>query len=329
MAQVLRRLPHVRDPNLLVGTETRDDAAVYRPDRRARGQALVFTTDFFSPVVDDPFAFGRIAAANALSDVYAMGGTPVLALNLLAYPAAVLPADAVAAIVAGGAAACEEAGVTIGGGHTIDDPEPKFGLAVIGWVDPKRVWRNVGARVGDELVLTKPLGAGVVTTAIKRELAKPAEIRAATKQMATLNREASLVLKRFAGAVHACTDVTGFGLLGHLLEMLDGSRRGARISLGAVPLLPGTRRLAALGSFAGGSKANLEHAQPQLHIDPALADDPYAGLLLADAQTSGGLLAAIDAKKAERVLAALHERGVKAARIGTITRAPVRITIVP
>lgn len=322
-------MPHVRDPNLLVGTETRDDAAVYRLDRRARGQALVFTTDFFSPVVDDPFAFGRIAAANALSDVYAMGGTPVLALNLLAYPAAVLPADAVARILAGGAAACEEAGVTIGGGHTIDDPEPKFGLAVIGWVDPTNVWRNVGARVGDELVLTKPLGAGVVTTAIKRGLAKPAEIRAATKQMATLNREASLVLERYAGAVHACTDVTGFGLLGHLLEMLEGSRRGARISLGAVPLLPGTRRLAALGSFAGGSKANLEHAQPKLRIHPALADDPHAGLLLADAQTSGGLLAAVDPKQVARIVAALTKRGVTAARIGTITRAPVRIAIDP
>jgi selenide,water dikinase len=326
LAQVLRRLPHVRDPALLVGTETRDDAAVYRPDRRARGQAIVFTTDFFSPVVDDPFDFGRIAAANALSDVYAMGGTPVLALNLLAYPAATLPATVVAKILEGGSAACGEAGVTIGGGHTIDDPEPKFGLAVIGWVDPKHVWRNVGARVGDELVLTKPLGAGVVTTAIKRGLAKPAEIRAATRGMATLNRDASDVLRRFGGAVHACTDITGFGLLGHLLEMLEGSKKGARLSYAKVPLLPGTQRLAALDAFAGGTRANLEHASKRLRV---LVDDPHAALLLADAQTSGGLLAAVASKSAARIVGALAQRGVAAARIGTITRAPIRITVEP
>lgn len=329
MAQVLRRLPHVDDPALLVGTDTRDDAAVYRLDRRAHGQALVFTTDFFSPVVDDPFDFGRIAAANALSDVYAMGGTPKLALNLLAYPPLALPARAVARILAGGAAACAEAGVTVGGGHTIDDPEPKFGLAVVGFVDPKAVWRNVGARAGDVLVLTKPLGAGVLTTAIKRRLAKPAETRAATASMAALNRSAAEVMRRFGRAIHAVTDVTGFGLLGHLLEMLDGSDVGARLSLAAVPLLPGTRRLAALDCFAGGSKANLEHARPRLESSPTLEGDPHAALLLADAQTSGGLLAAVAPASAKQLLAALRRRGLTAAVIGRITRKPVRIAIDP
>jgi selenide, water dikinase len=329
LAQVLRRLPQVHDPALLVGTETRDDAAVYRLGRRAHGQALVFTTDFFSPVVDDPFAFGRVAATNALSDVYAMGGTPLLALNLLAFPSAILPRQAVARILAGGAAACREAGIAVGGGHTLDDAEPKFGLAVVGLVDPKRLWRNVGARTGDVLLLTKPLGVGVVTTAIKRELARPAEVRAAIRSMTTLNRDAAATLRRFGAAIHAVTDVTGFGLLGHLLEMLDGSERGARISLSAVPMLPGARRLAALECFSGGTRANLEQARTRLRLAAGVRDDPHAALLLADAQTSGGLLAAVAPRDAARIAAALKSAGVRVASIGTITAPPVRITVEP
>lgn len=314
MAQVLRRLPLNVDENLLVGTETRDDAAVYRMGSRA----LVVTADFFAPVVDDPFDYGRIAAANALSDVYAMGAVPVLALNLLGYPAKVLGPRIIGRILAGGADACSEAGAAVGGGHTIDDPEPKFGLAVVGVVSPKKIWRNVGARAGDVLVLTKPLGIGVVTTAIKRNLVRPAEIRAATRVMATLNRAAAVALGRIGAAVHAVTDVTGYGLLGHLFEMLDGSRVAATLRYSQVPVLPAARRLAALDCFPGGSRANLASVAKRLRLHRALQADPSAALLLADAQTSGGLLAAIDPRAAGKAMKALAAAGVTASIIGEI-----------
>lgn len=309
-------MPHIHDDDLLVGTETRDDAAVYRLGSRA----LVFTADFFAPVVDDPYDFGRIAATNALSDVYAMGGTPKVALNLLAAPAKTLGARTIAAILRGGAEACREAGVTVGGGHSVDDPEPKFGLAVVGVVPPKAVWRNVGAREGDALVLTKPLGIGVVTTAIKRGLARPAEIRAATKVMSTLNRDAATALRSLGKAVHAVTDVTGFGLLGHLFEMLDGSKVAARLSLSAVPVLAGARRLATLDAFAGGSRANLASVAKRLVIADGLPET--TALLLADAQTSGGLLAAVGPRSLSRALAALRDAGVEGHVVGRIEAAP-------
>jgi selenide,water dikinase len=323
LAQVLRLLPPSTDPDLLVGTETRDDAAVYRIGARV----LVFTADFFAPVVDDPFDYGRIAAANALSDVYAMGAVPMLALNLLGFPAKVLAKRTVGRILAGGAAACAEAGATIGGGHTIDDPEPKFGLAVIGTTTARKVWRNVGARPGDVLVLTKPLGLGIVTTAIKRQLARPAEIREATRVMATLNRDAADVLRRQGGAVHAVTDVTGFGLVGHLLEMLDGSHVGATLGASAVPILPSARRLLAVDCVPGGTKANLAAAGRKLVLGRGV--DAAMGLLLADAQTSGGLLAAIDPRIAPRAVAALQRAGVPAVAIGECTAGKPRIRVAP
>lgn len=321
MAQVLRLLPQPTDPDLLVGTETRDDAAVYRMGARV----LVFTADFFAPVVDDPFDYGRIAAANALSDVYAMGAAPILALNLLGFPAKVLSKRTVGRILAGGAAACAEAGATIGGGHTIDDPEPKFGLAVIGTTTPRKVWRNVGARPGDVLVLTKPLGLGIVTTAIKRQLARPAEIREATRVMTTLNRDAAAVLGRIGAAVHAVTDVTGFGLVGHLLEMLDGSHVAATIGAGAVPILPAAHRLLAIDCVPGGTKANLAAAGRRLVLGRGV--DASTGLLLADAQTSGGLLAAIDPRAASRTIAALVRAGVPAVAIGECVAGKPRIRV--
>lgn len=305
----------------MVGTETRDDAAVYRMGSRV----LVFTADFFAPVVDDPFDYGRIAAANALSDVYAMGATPFLALNLLAFPAKVLPKRVVGRILAGGAAACAEAGATVGGGHTIDDPEPKFGLAVLGTTTPRKVWRNVGARPGDVLLLTKPIGIGIVTTAIKRQLARPAEIREATRVMATLNRDAAGALGRLGASVHAVTDVTGFGLLGHLLEMLDGSQVAATLAAAAVPVLPSARRLLALDCVPGGTRANLAAAGRKLSLARAL--DPSTGILLADAQTSGGLLAAIDPKAATRALALLKAAGVTASIIGEVVAGKPRIRV--
>lgn len=310
----------------MVGTETRDDAAVYRMGSRA----LVFTADFFAPVVDDPYDFGRIAATNALSDVYAMGGTPRVALNLLAAPAKLLGPRTIAAILRGGADACREAGTTVGGGHSVDDPEPKFGLAVLGVVPPKAVWRNVGAREGDALVLTKPLGVGVVTTAIKRGLARPAEIRAVTRLMSTLNRDAAVALRTIGRGVHAVTDVTGFGLLGHLFEMLDGSKVSARLRLTAVPVLAAARRLAHLDAFAGGSRANLASVAKRLVLAPGLPET--SGLLLADAQTSGGLLAAVGPRALPRALAALDAAGVVGHVIGHLEAAPrgrVRVHVEP
>ena len=325
---MLRALPAFTDPDLLVGTATRDDAAVYhlRSVGRLGTKAIVFTTDFFAPVVDDPFAFGRIAATNALSDVYAMGGRPLLALNILGYPPSVLDRRVVGRILAGGAAACRDAGIAIGGGHTIDDAEPKYGLAVVGVVSPNKVWRNVGARPGDVLVLTKPLGIGIVTTGIKRELAKPAEVRAATRVMTMLNRAAAEGLAVLGKSVHAVTDVTGYGLLGHLFEMLDGSGVAATLSLSAIPVLPAARRLAALGCIPGGTRANLEAVSKRVTMGRGISD-PNAALILADAQTSGGLLAAVAPRAATRALAELAARGVAAHVIGEIVSGRARVTV--
>lgn len=314
------------DPNVLVGPETKDDAAVYRLDA---SKALVMTTDFFSPVVDDPFDFGRVAAANALSDVYAMGGTPVLALNLVAFPSNTLPMRVLQRILAGGAEVAGQAGATLVGGHSVEDPEPKYGLAVLGLVHPRRVFKNVGARPGDRLLLTKPLGSGIVTTAIKRKLARPADIRTVTRIMATLNRAAAQVLVEHHGSVHAVTDVTGYGLLGHLLEMLEGSKVAARIDASVIPVLPAARRLAARGVFPGGSKANLKTAGRRVVFRGALAEDEAVQLLLADAQTSGGLLAAVGARRAARLGAALADAGVEVVDIGEITPGRPRIVVEP
>ncbi len=293
------------DPAVLVGTETRDDAAVYRLDAE---KALVCTTDFFTPVVDDPYDFGRIAAANALSDVYAMGGTPIFALNLVGFPARTLPMELLGQILEGGNTIAREAGIPILGGHSIDDPEPKYGMVAIGLVHPDRVWRNGGARPGDLLVLTKPLGIGVLTTAIKRELASDAEIEAAVRSMTTLNRAAADALHEVEASVHAVTDVTGYGLLGHLLEMVDASGCRARIDVAAIPILDGARAHAERGAIPGGSKANLESAAPRVTFAPTV--DALTQLLLADAQTSGGLLAAIAPEALPALTDAAARRGV-------------------
>lgn len=325
LAQVLRRLPVPTDPALLVGTETRDDAAVVRLGARA----LVLTADFFAPVVDDPYDYGRIAAANALSDVYAMGGRPLVAINLLAFPPKVLPARIVGRILKGGADTVAAAGAMIAGGHTLDDPEPKYGLAVVGLVAPNKIWRNVGAKPGDALVLTKPIGTGIVTTAIKRGLATKAEIRAVTTLMATLNDRAAAAFSSVQAHVHAVTDVTGFGLFGHLLEMLEGSKVGAQLSASAIPVLPAARRLAALDVFPGGTRANLTATAKSLKFRGALATDERTQLVLADAQTSGGLLAAIADKGLARALAALRRRGIEASVIGRVVRGPAKIVVDP
>lgn len=295
---------------MLVGHETSDDAAVYQ---LSPTEAVVETVDFFTPVVDDPFLFGRIAAANAFSDIWAMGARPLFALNLVGFPVAKLPMDVLGEILRGGADAAAEAGAPILGGHSIDDPEPKYGLAVTGLVHPDRVLRNVGARPGDALVLTKPLGSGIVTTALKRGVADPAVVDRAVAVMAALNRAAGEALAA-SGAVHALTDVTGFGLLGHALEMARGSDVTLALRAAAVPVLEGVRALAERDVAPGGTRANLAWVEPQTRFDAEV--DAAQRLVLADAQTNGGLLAAVDPARLDPVLAALREVGVQAAVVG-------------
>lgn len=309
---MLRHVERNHDPRVLVGHETHDDAAVYQltPSR-----AIVETVDFFTPVVDDPYWFGRIAAANAFSDVWAMGARPLFALNLVAFPVKTLPMEMLSDILRGGADTAREAGAPILGGHSIDDPEPKYGLAVTGEVHPRHVLRNVGAKPGDRLLLTKPLGAGIVTTAIKRDLA-PREVAAvAVEVMAELNRVAGEVLAA-SGAVHALTDVTGFGLLGHAWEMAEGSGVRLRLAAARVPVQDGVRELAAQDVVPGGTKANLAWVEPHTTFAPEV--DAAMRLVLADAQTNGGLLAAVPEKRAGKLLAALARAGVNVAEIGEV-----------
>jgi len=312
---VLRDLPRSEDPRALVGHETSDDAAVYAI---SDDTAIVETVDFFTPVVDDPYWFGRIAAANAFSDVWAMGARPLFALNLVGFPVQKLPRDVLAAILRGGADTARDAGAPILGGHSIDDPEPKYGMAVTGVVHPQRVLRNVGARPGDRLLLTKPLGSGILSTAIKRQLATAAQIDRVTELMARLNRAAGEVLAQAAtaGDVHALTDVTGFGLLGHAWEMAKGSGVALRLSAAAVPVLEGVVDLARQEVVPGGSKANVAWVEPHVRFGPGV--DPALRIVLADAQTNGGLLASVPAGRASATLTALAAAGVPAVEIGEV-----------
>lgn len=283
--------------------------------RLSATEAIVETVDFFTPVVDDPFVFGRIAAANAFSDIWAMGARPLFALNLVGFPVGKLPMEVLGEILRGGADAAAEAGAPILGGHSIDDPEPKYGLAVTGLVHPEKVLRNVGARPGDQLLLTKPLGSGIVTTAIKRGVAEAGLVDRAVRVMAALNRRAGETLAA-SGAVHALTDITGFGLLGHAWEMAEGSAVAFRLRLASVPLLEGVLALAAQDVVPGGTKANLAWVEPHVRFEAGV--DGPARLALADAQTNGGLLAAIAPERLEAVLEALRQSDVQAAVIGEV-----------
>jgi selenide,water dikinase len=313
----VRGLEPPDDPDLIVGLDTADDAAVYRV---RDDLALVLTTDFFTPIVDDPYDWGRIAATNALSDVYAMGGAPLLALNLVAWPREGLPFELLARVIDGGADVARAAGALIAGGHSIDDPEPKYGLAVVGTVEPDRVWRNAGGRPGDVLVLTKPIGLGVVSTAVKREGATPELLATAVEIMTTLNAGARDAGRAIGDAVHAATDVTGFGLLGHLGELARGSDVGAQVEHGAVPVIDGVPALVREGFVAGGTQRN--HAFVS-GFDDWGATSTDEQLLLADAQTSGGLLFAVDPEAADSLVAALVAQGTfAAARIGHLTPDP-------
>jgi selenide, water dikinase len=310
IAQVLREhalLP--TDPNVLVATETMDDAGVYRLSEHL---ALVQTLDFFAPLIDDPYAFGRIAAANALSDVYAMNGRPITALNIAAFPDDDLPLEILGEIVRGASERVTAAGAVTLGGHTVRDKEIKFGLSVTGLVDPREMLTNAGAKVGDILVLTKPLGTGFVTTAAKREECPPAVLERAIAQMVELNAIGRDAL-RAAGGASALTDVTGYGLAGHALEMAEGSKLTFEIDAAALPLIEGVEPLAIPRYHTRGSKSNREFVQARLHVDPQA--DPLRVEFLFDAQTSGGLLIAIAADRAGTLVAELRNRGAAAAAV--------------
>jgi selenide, water dikinase len=313
-------LPPVTDPNVLVGHATNDDAGVYRI---SADLALVQTVDFFTPVVDDPYDFGRIAAANALSDVYAMGGTPVTALNVAAFPVEELGTEVLARILEGGAAVAAEAGVVIVGGHTVKDDEPKYGLAVTGTIAPSRVVRNGGARPGDLLLLSKPVGTGILTTARKRDLIGDAELQPAIDQMVRLNDRAARAM--LAHGAHAATDVTGYGVAGHAGEMARASGVALAFDARAVPLFDGVLELIARDAVPGGTRDNLaEHAAFTTYADGV---GEALRIALSDAQTSGGLLIAIPRDGAERVLADLADLGT-AAIVGEVLDGPPGAVIV-
>ena len=311
--QVLSQLPRQHDPNLLVGLETGDDAAVYRISDEL---ALVQTLDFFPPIVDDPYWYGAISVANSLSDVYAMGGRPLLALNIVGFPIA-LDKSILAQVLLGGSEKAQEAGVLIVGGHTVDDQEPKYGLSVTGVVKPGAQMTNVGALPGDALVLTKPLGTGIITTAGKAEKVDEKVLAQAVEIMATLNRAASEAMIE-VGA-HACTDITGFGLLGHLQRMVIGSDVCARIRLSSVPVITGTWELLEQGIVPGGTRRNLESVEKVARWHPEISQE--AKLLLCDAQTSGGLLIALPRERVADLNREMEARGVSAAVVGEITEA--------
>jgi len=296
-------LPLQTDPNLIVGLENSEDAGVYRI---SEDLALIQTLDFFTPIVNEPFDFGRIAAANALSDVYAMGGHPITAMNIVCFPIGKLDKAILKEILRGGLEKIHEAGAVLAGGHSVDDLELKYGLSVTGLVHPDRVWTNSGARPGDVLILTKPLGTGILATAIKAGMASAEAESAAIELMATLNKTAAEVLSSFP--VHGCTDITGFGLLGHALEMARASKATLTIEAQKVPVMAEVLDHAGIGMVPAGSYANRNFCASSVrevgHIDPLLLD------VIADAQTSGGLLVALPADAASNALEELHAAGV-------------------
>ncbi|MFP4471935.1 MAG: selenide, water dikinase SelD [Bacteroidales bacterium] len=315
LERVLKDLPKVTDKNVLVGPDTSDDAAVYQI---SEDTALVQTLDFFTPVVDDPYYFGAIAAANALSDIYAMGAKPLFALNIVGFPDARLPMQVLKDILKGASDKAAEAGIFVLGGHTVEDTEPKFGMVVTGSVHPKKILTNAGAKPGDVLVLTKPIGTGIIATAVKNGLAEPSVAQIALQTMAALNDKAAQMMKEFD--VHACTDVTGFGLLGHLKEVVEASGVVAEIIAGQVPLIDGAWDLAASGSIPGGTKNNLDFVSEIVRWDEQIPE--VMKMLLCDAQTSGGLLVSLPAEDALKYIAQLNKDfGIAAMEIGTITAA--------
>lgn len=313
LEKVLANLPPSFDPNAIVDAATNDDAAVYKV---RDDLAVVQTVDFFTPIIDDPYAFGAISAANSISDIYAMGAKPIFGLNIVGFPSNRLPLSVLEEILRGAQDKAEEAGISVLGGHTVDDNEPKFGMAITGLVAPDKVIRNSTGKPGDALILTKPLGLGILTTALKQGLIGQEIEKVLIEVMAGLNRTAAEAMAAFP--VNACTDVTGFGLLGHLREMTAGAGVNAEIDFSAVPFIPEARQMAEMDVIPGGTLNNLAYVSPHVDFTPSLSRIDQ--LLLADAQTSGGLLISLPEGPAEELLATLLEKGVRAARIGKLTQ---------
>lgn len=305
------KLPKFYDSNLLVGTETSDDAAVYRISDEL---AMIQTVDFFTPVVDDPYLFGQIAAANALSDIYAMGGEPKIALNIAAFPNC-LDSKILEEILQGGASKVLEANAVLAGGHTIQDEEPKYGLCVTGFVHPEKIWKNYGAQEEDQLVLTKPLGSGILATAIKGELAQEQEISEAVSVMTTLNKYARDIAKEFR--IHCCTDITGFGLAGHALEMAQGSEKTLQIQMECVPVLKGVEEYASMGLIPAGAYRNRQYMEKNVENK---VKEPWMEDLAYDPQTSGGLLLCVHKDDVEQLIKALSVLELKSAVIGKVVK---------
>jgi len=323
LEKILAQLPPVEDKNVLVGTDTADDAAVYRLDDST---AIVETVDFFTPIVDDPYHFGAIAAANSFSDIYAMGGRPLFALNIVGFPANRLPGEVLEKILQGGQDKAAEAGVCIIGGHTVDDTEPKYGLAVTGIVNPQKILTNANAQPGDAIILTKPIGTGIITTALKRGLLDQETADYVVSLMAALNRKAAEVLENLP--VNACTDVTGFGLLGHLKEMAQASGVNARVYSTNVPTIKQAGELAAANVIPGGTLDNMQYVSDIVEWDQAVSKT--ARIILCDAQTSGGLLISIPRQHKDDLLTRLHKKGITdATHIGDFTaKGAGKITVV-
>lgn len=310
------------DPNLLVGLDQADDAGVYRV---SDDLALVQTLDFFPPMVDDPYSFGQIAAANALSDIYAMGGTPKTAMNIVAFPAKTMDISILRSVIEGGLSKMREAGVVLVGGHTVEDSELKYGLSVTGYIHPDRILTKKNLQSGDRLILTKPVGTGIVSTAIKAGLADQLLTDRVTRAMATLNRDAAMIMADFP--VHACTDITGFGFLGHLAEMVVDSGHGVRISASDLPMYPEALEWAAMGLIPAGAYNNRNFRGA--FVDFGTSVPQKVQDLLFDPQTSGGLLIAVAAWEAERLVAALKAKGIEcAAIVGEVVSEPVDRIIV-
>jgi selenide,water dikinase len=322
LAEILKNSSGFPVPKeLMVGIETADDAAVYKLNDE---QALIATTDFFMPIVDDPFDFGRIAATNAISDVYAMGGTPIMALALVGMPINKLPLETIGQIIRGGEAICAEAGIPIAGGHTIDSVEPIYGLVVLGLVHPSRVKRNADARPGDVLILGKPLGVGVLSAALKKDALDADGYAAMIANTTKLNKPGKALAEM--ADVHALTDVTGFGLLGHLLELARGAGLSAQLDMATIPLLPGVEQLAHDGYFTGASGRNWDAYGKDVELAAAIT--PAQRALLTDPQTSGGLLVSCDPASAADVLALFAREGFgDAAVIGRMQAGPARVMV--
>lgn len=314
--QILKELPLPKDPKVLVGLETSDDAGVYQISDEV---ALVQTVDFFTPIVDDPFTFGQVAVANALSDVYAMGGTPLTALNLVAFPIKTLSSSILKDILFGGLSKMGEAGVALVGGHTVEDPEIKYGLAVTGLIHPKKILTNAKAKLGDRLVLTKPLGTGVIATALKAGMASEKAVRRMVESMVALNRKASELMRAFGA--HACTDITGFGFAGHASEMVLASQVGMVIQSRGIPIFSEALEYAKLGLIPGGADSNRQFFSCRVDASPdvpALLMD-----LLYDPQTSGGLLISLPPNEAERFIEALKKDGdIYSSIVGEVVEEP-------